>query len=171
MNHKLFYPERPDLHTLKSDWYYKHLKVLEEPSIYQLKSIEERTIIRFTWLRTFDQPISIRLIVNEDESGILYVKMSNGKGGYEPGTIVINERKDLLKQTVASFINTIENMNFWNLPSTTEQHGFDGSQWIFEGLSGGEYHVVERWSPESGAIKNLGLMFLKISGLEDQEIY
>jgi len=49
---KIFFPDRSDMHKSMSDWYCKHLKVLEEPSIYQQKSDKDKNIIRFTWLRT-----------------------------------------------------------------------------------------------------------------------
>jgi hypothetical protein len=29
--------------------------------------------------------------------------------------------------------------------------GLDGAQWIIEGIKGGEYHVIDRWSPEPAA--------------------
>jgi hypothetical protein len=36
----------------------------------------------------------------------------------------------------------------------------DGAQWIIEGARNGTYHIVDRWSPEDGEIRALGLLIL-----------
>jgi hypothetical protein len=36
----------------------------------------------------------------------------------------------------------------------------DGAQWILEGVKNGKYQVTDRWSPEVGPIRNLGIMML-----------
>ena len=41
-----------------------------------------------------------------------------------------------------------------------DRNGVDAAQWIFEGLKGGEYHIVDRWSPENGEVHSLGIMML-----------
>ena len=50
--------------------------------------------------------------------------------------------------------------NFWKLPSIQEDRGVDGAQWIIEGARNGTYHIVDRWSPEDGEIRALGLLML-----------
>ena len=46
-------------------WYSKNLKALREPSIYTQIDDKSKNVFRFTWLRTFDNPISIRLEIQE----------------------------------------------------------------------------------------------------------
>jgi len=121
--------------------------------------------------RTFDNPVAIRLEINDNGSGTLNIKMSNGAGGYESGKIILNEKKKITKERVSAIIKFIEDIHFWNLPSRLETRGFDGSEWIIELLLNGKYHLVNRWTPESGPIRELGLQFIELSGLKVAEIY
>jgi len=55
----------------------------------------------------------------------------------------------------------LRRVDFWSLPShTDEENGADGAEWIIEGVKEGKYHVVRRWSPEKGPIRELGLVFV-----------
>ena len=168
---KIFFADRPDINRFITNRYCKHLKALEEPSVYQQQPIKDKIIIRFTWLRTFDNPICLRLEKNYDGSGTLYVKKSSGAGGYEPGKIITNQKKEIPKLSVSATISSIETMDFWNMPTRMETSGLDGSHWIIEYLSKSRYHLVDRWSPTSGSIRDLGLNLLELSGLEVKEIY
>ena len=42
-------------------WYGSHLTALGEPSLYTQRDDASKRIYRFTWLRTFHRPISVRL--------------------------------------------------------------------------------------------------------------
>ena len=168
---KIFSSERPDMHKFVSDWYCKHLNVLEEPSIYEQKSDKSKQIIRFTWLRTFHNPIALRLEINDKGSGTFFIKKSNDAGGYEPGKIIKNEKKEIGKDTVNAIIKSVEDSNLWGLPSKVEEQGLDGSHWIIELLSNGNYHLIDRWSPKSGPIRKLAISFIELSDLKVKEIY
>ena len=52
--------------------------------------------------------------------------------------------------------------------------GTDGSQWIIEGVKKGQYHVVDRWMPKDGMVRELGLLlaldFAKLN-IPKNEIY
>jgi hypothetical protein len=53
----------------------------------------------------------------------------------------------------------LDKLNFWKMPNpVNDQRGTDGSQWIIEGVKGGLYHVLDRWSPEKGIVRELGLI-------------
>ena len=43
----------------------------------------------------------------------------------------------------------IQNLNFFQLPAEDRVRGFDGDQWIVEGVSQGKYHVAVRWCADS----------------------
>ncbi len=43
-------------------------------------------------------------------------------------------------------------------------YDFDGSQWIIELKKGDQYHVIDRWSPTEGAVYELGMMLVGMSG-------
>jgi len=126
-------------------WYSRQLFALREPVISADKS--ENEIYRFTWLRTFHNPIAIRIEKHGDEY-ILYWKLSNGAGGYDPGELTIDKQKTLDKKTWQEFIERLNQADFWNLSSKEVNFGKDGSEWILEGQTESKYQVVDRWSPE-----------------------
>lgn len=129
-------------------WYSRQLFALREPVIYSDKS--ENEIYRFTWLRTFHNPIAIRIEKHGDEY-ILYWKLSNGAGGYDPGELTIDKQKILDAKTWQEFISMLNQADFWKLVSKEINYGKDGSEWILEGKTENKYQVVDRWSPEKNS--------------------
>lgn len=54
----------------------------------------------------------------------------------------------------------IQDLSFFHLPTDDDKGviGFDGDEWIIEGVSQGKYHVVQRWcaadyNPEKRGLK------------------
>ena len=70
--------------TFMNCWYSEMLQALNEPILLGLDGDAE--IYRFTWLRTFHNPIVIR-IERKGGSIELTAKASNGAGGYKPGKL------------------------------------------------------------------------------------
>src|SRR5688572_21186821 len=75
------------LDTFVNTWYSKMLFALKEPILNNYNGDKE--IYRFTWLRTFHHPVSIRL---EKQNNVvkLFTKVCNGAGGYEPGQLIVD---------------------------------------------------------------------------------
>ena len=124
--------------------YTEFLIALKEDKIDTLKT--EKEIYRFLWLRTFHNPIVIRIEKNEKEFK-LYWKRSNGEGGYEAGKIVENKSIELSKKQWSEFKKFLKNSNFWKNPSIKNDEDIiqvtDGSQWVLEGIKDYEYHISE----------------------------
>ena len=131
--------------TFIVNWYSKQLYAMREPLIFGDRSQGE--IYRFTWLRTFHNPVAIR-IENQGDNYMIYWKLCNGAGGYEPGKLIIDKQKSLDKQTWEKFIDLLHDIKFWNMDTQIKTLGLDGSQWILEGKDLNHYHVVDRWSPD-----------------------
>ena len=74
----------------RSNWYSKHLKALEESSLFQMAKASSAESYRFVWLRTFHYPVIVRVDIKSDGSGELTTKVSSGAGGYAPGKLVEN---------------------------------------------------------------------------------
>lgn len=147
--------------------YSKHLQALEEPIIYDTIS---KCIMRFTWLRTFHHPVVIRVDYSPEKSYVSW-KMSSGRGGYDPGKIIINKSKVLNDIEVKSIINGLDSLDFYSLRTAT--FGFasrDGAHWILEVLKDGNYHVVDR---KGGVIEPFCLKLLNLTSLNIKagEIY
>ena len=155
------------------DWYTEHLKALDEPSLLARKG--NGHAYRFLWLRTFHEPIVIRIMILDDGSGTVEVKVADGKGGYEPGEIIVSEEKTLAPEDVERFLSAVKKAQFWNEPAQEEideqEIRLDGAQWILEGVHQGEYHVVSRWSPDKGPYRKLCLLMIKLGEVEVQAVY
>ncbi len=64
-------------------------------------------------------------------------------------------------------------MRFWQLPTeeTAGVIGMDGARWIVEGVKAGRYHLVDRWSPKDGAVREFGLLLVGLSEIDSEPIY
>lgn len=150
------------------NWYAKHLEALEEPV---LSDSLPAKVFRFTWLRSFHNPVVIGL-ENINDSISLYWKVCDGASGYDLGKIIENKRTPLTIKEWKDFVDSINSIDFWNLPTTKRGTlGTDGAQWILEGKELGKYHVVDRWS--GGTIENVCLKLLELTDLKirQEEIY
>ncbi|MBV9772196.1 MAG: hypothetical protein JOZ32_21670 [Bryobacterales bacterium] len=132
-----------------TDSYVKHLMALKEPSLWGLSRKDATAeVYRFLWLRSFDSPISVRLIVTGD-GGRLILKMTDGMSGFESGHLIRDRESRLSKEATDWFLGEVKQVNFWDVPSRDKsQEGVDGAQWIIEGVKRGRYHIIERYSPD-----------------------
>lgn len=146
--------ERSD--NFKARWYSDQLKALDEPSLLEEAKNPSLESYRFVWLRTFHHPVAVRLDMKADGSGVLTTKIASGAGGYEPGKLTKNTSLSLDRESVERFLGQIKSGGFWDLPSYDTVMGFDGAEWIIEGVKNGTYHVVNRWSPTQGPVYELG---------------
>jgi hypothetical protein len=143
------------------NWYASHLYALEEPV---LSDSLPAKVFRFTWLRSFHNPVVIGL-ENMNDSISLYWKVCDGAGGYGPGKIIENQSIALTIKEWKDFVDGINSIDFWNLPTTKSGIlGTDGAQWILEGKEPGKYHVVDRWS--GGEIEKVCLKLLELTDLK-----
>ena len=61
----------------------------------------------------------------------------------------------------------IKAINFWSLPTEIDYRGFDGAEWILEGATKDDYHVMTRWSPEDDSeCRKCYLYLLSLSGMK-----
>ncbi|MBW8039610.1 MAG: hypothetical protein FVQ85_06380 [Planctomycetes bacterium] len=164
------FSDRKDIHDFTVSRFTKYLKALKEPSIYKQRDISNKKVFRFTWLRTFHEPVSIRLEIKPDGSGIIFAKKIYSGGGFEVGRINKNKKKKIAKEKTDEFLKLIKEKNFWDIPSIKDSMVIDGAQWMIEGLYDQKYHLVDRWSPKTG-VREIGLFLLDLSGLKIREIY
>lgn len=157
----------------------QQLEALNEPPLEQLaKSSPNVRFYRFTWLRTFDNPIVIRVAVDSKDRADVVLKRGSGKSGYGVGKLLSSRRRHLdnRKLLVSAFLTTIEQADLRNLPSRekVDEVQLDGADWTFEVAENNRYHFVWRWSPgHSSKLRELGLMFCKLAGFRPyyDEVY
>jgi hypothetical protein len=122
---------------------------------------------RFVYMRTFHHPIAVRVEVNPDGTGTVFVKETSGQGGYEMGRLIRSKKITVNPEMMNEVLEEIQKSNFWNetleeKPAENEIQ-LDGAEWTFEGAKNGKYHAVSRWSPDcdrARAFKRLGTTFL-----------
>jgi len=155
-----------------TEWYVEHLKALDEPSLYSFSTDENITVYRFLWLRTFHEPIAIRIHLDHNtKTGIVYFKVCD-KDGFNPGKLIIDKSFNLNKKQYKEVDSLFFVRKFWHTRTAEIYNdGRDGARWIIEGVRGNKYHIVDRWTPEYGNTRKIGLYLLKLCGYESQSIY
>lgn len=134
---------------------------------------EDIEIYRFTWLRTFHNPIMIRA-QKVKSNFTLTVKRLSGQGGYEPGQIIMNKTFKIKETEWNEIQSKLKQINFYQLNAENDFRGFDGAEWIFEDATQNNYHFTTRWSPgKTGGYAKCCMYFLKLSRIKitENEIY
>lgn len=132
----------PPLGSFREQWYSKHLEAMNEPAMSDLPG----ETYRFTWLRTFHPPISVRISCHEERC-TLVAKRLNGAGGYEPGEIDYEAERQFDPIAWGRLQALLKVAQFWQPQPPIGRGGMDGAQWIFEGTRDGQYHLWDVWSP------------------------
>jgi hypothetical protein len=159
----------PDRNQSKANWYSRDLRALHEPSLWELSRRDPNAeVYRFLWLRSFHHPIAVRVVVRMNGSGWIHARMTTGKGGNQPGGTSRYSVSWLRKGLTQSFLGAVGSAGFWSLPTLPDADentaGLDGAQWIIEGIRGGQYRIVDRWSPAVGdPVREVGLLALKLA--------
>lgn len=149
----------------RMDWYTKHLRAMNETPLHFPDNMV-RESYRFVWLRSFDHPVAVRIWKSETDQFISVNELS-GAGGYEPGISILKTQRRLSSDEWDSFRRVLEYSCYWDQPTEDpDEAGFDGAQWVLEGVRDGRYHVVDRWTPESGSFREACLYMLKLSRLK-----
>lgn len=158
-------------------WYSEHLAAMGETALAPV-SDQPSEVYRFLWLRTFDQPVAIRL---QTAGGVrtLFVKQLNGAGGYDPGVLVVNRTIEIGAEDWDRFLRLLVEADYWRRPTADRSvDGLDGARWVLEAVKDGRYHIVDRWSPDQASSSRADLRFrdaclflLELSGLENQPSY
>jgi hypothetical protein len=162
-----------DSSDFRARWYAIYLRTMSEPSLYLASHDSAVVVYRFLWLRTFHHPIVVRLSVRSNGSGALTVLQTSGSGGFRTGTVTVNRTVEVSTQQVQGFLQLLQKLDFWSLPTEGGPPGLDGAEWILEGVEHGKYHIVVRWSPEKGDFRKACFRLLSLSGLrvDPKEVY
>jgi hypothetical protein len=166
-----FDPTRSDRDKFVCDWYSKHLRAMQEPSL----SSGQRTadaVYRFLWLRTFDHPIAVRVEITGSVA-VLHAVELDGAGGYDPGKPLRQMDRTLSAAEREKLITGLKKVWYWGTPRYMAVGGLDGAEWILEGAENGQYQIMKEWSPRMGAYHDLCLLFLEFTGfsIPPKEIY
>ena len=154
-----------------------YLLAMDEPSLSNMVAAETE-VYRFLWLRTFHQPIAIR-VQNFGDRLQLWSKQLDGKGGYEPGRLIVSTSRSVTAVEWATLMKHIEQASFWALVRleleradvVLQEVQVDGAFWVLEGVRNRQYHFLDRCSPQTGDFRDCCLYLLELSGLKADPIY
>ena len=92
------------------------LRALKEPTLSEDTSGNAELTYRFTWLRTFDHPVAIRVIVHSNGTGTLTAKVGDGTGGYGPGNLMVDSTREIGVEEVRHLRGLLRTLDFWRMP-------------------------------------------------------
>ena len=148
-------------------WYSEQLAAMGEPSI---SCGEPQDVYRLTWLRTFHHPVAVR-VTAQGEQAILHAIELDGAGGYEPGKVLRRNEKVLSHAEFDELRRAFSEARFGSMPTSEGRLGLDGAEWILEAFDENGYHIVVRWSPDDGPVRDIGNLFLALTGWKFDEMY
>lgn len=164
----------PLLSDLERKWFSTQLAAAQEPSLYATSAqrrVGANTTLRFTWLRSFHPPVVVRIEGLGSATPRLVAKQLSGAGGYAPGGISKHVERPLSHQEQKLIRTALEKANVRSVPPKVCEFGLDGAEWIVEAVDASGYHFVDRWSPQSGEVRDLGMALLTVTGWDFKPIY
>jgi len=117
---------------------------MNEPRLPELVKDVNAEVYRIMILPTWGNPIVVRAQRHGDVYS-LAARRLDGQGGYDPGKLVESRDIELSADDSKTLTVLIQNLDFYRLPTDDDIKGFDGDEWIIEGVSQGKYHIVQRW--------------------------
>ena len=144
-------------------WYETPLTTMQEPVLWEMTENLQAHIYRFLWLPSFHAPFAARLSIEADGTGALNIKRTDSK---------VQAKVYLLTMPqVRQWLERLNQAGYWKLPTQDDTIGLDGARWILEGVRDGKYHVVDRWSPDSGAFREAILLLLGWADVSLNNLY
>jgi len=122
-------------------WYSSDLYQLGEAPLWPPTPNE--ITFRFTHLGAFTGPKAVTLTILPDGSGKVRMAILLGSPEQKSDEQLFTVAKD----QVAEFLKSLNRANFWEMPTESKHRGFDGAEWILEGVQDGKYHIAVRWCP------------------------
>ncbi|HEX8736177.1 MAG TPA: hypothetical protein VF721_12690 [Pyrinomonadaceae bacterium] len=143
----------------RNDWYGEYLRWMGEKSLLDA-SDGGAEIYRFFWLRSFDRPIFMRVERRGNRIKLFTKELS------APQTVSRNYSRNLDRTEWCEFLKLLRQADYWNLPTSQRVDGVDGAQWLLEGVRENRYHLVDRWTPQTGEFREACIYLLRLSGVE-----
>ncbi len=141
--------------TFEEEWYSSHLRLMKEPSLFAEQHTDGKEVYRFTFLPTWGDPRCAVVSREGDRAFIRFARL-DGDGGYDPGKLVEQARRELKSEEIKEFAGLFDALKFSKLTTEDPVIGCDGSEWILECIKDGKYHVVVRWTANAYEPKKRG---------------
>lgn len=159
---------------LEAEWYSGELSAFGEPSLYRRPASAPRSI-RFTWLRSFHDPVVIRVDTAKDGRQVITAKQHPGGVGFgpEPGVRRNREMTRFLSPPEAAALErAVEEAGLFRSPPSGCSCCLDGAQWLVEGDDPEHgYRYRSRQSPKEGLERQIGMHLLGLTGWDVGRVY
>ena len=162
----------------REPWYGAHLATMGEQPLCAERAAAETW--RLTWMPSFHASVVVRIERVEGPDSATYrmvAKTETGAGGYAPGTLARGVARTLAVAEQREFVRRLLAADFWRTPTVPPPDGVigvDGAQWVLEASVDGQYHVVDRWTPQrdgpDARFRDLAEWMLEVSGLAASEV-
>jgi hypothetical protein len=131
-----------------NDEYGRHLEAMGEPSLWRLSHKDKKVeAYRFLRLHPKQHPICVRVEKTGDSVNLRLVVL-DGVWVDSPGLIAVDKSLSLTKSQWDELVRRAEQCGLWALGKddrASVEHT-DNNRVLVEGLKGGHYHAVARWT-------------------------
>ena len=163
---------QPVIDDFEADWYGEALRGFDEPSLYRASLTPEAAArsLRFTWLRSFHDPIVVRIERSADGS----VRLTAGQNarGRREGSLTRRLTRNLTSDEVRELDAVLTRAALPDQPPKLCERGADGARWIIEAVEPSTgYTYVNRWTPRDGPVREVGLHVLGLTGWRIADVY
>jgi hypothetical protein len=159
---------QPILDEFEADWFGGELQELQERPLFPAKS-GSPTTLRFAMFRSFHAAVVVR--VDRLSNGEMELTAKRAIGG---DGCTIDEAPCEIRRTLTSEervrLQAAEKNAFAAAPRDC-RGGLDGSRWLIEKSGDGRYDIAQRFSPDTGRVRTLGLTMLELSGWQFKNLY
>lgn len=166
--------EKNSLDTFTNKWLTLDLINFQEPNLYKSITDKADKTYRFTWLRSFDIPVVIRIDKKQNIFSLTCKALFDNKV-YSPNEFTWNFTKKISMPQWITFEYLLKKMDFQHQPTDLSDNGecMDGAVWVLESKSVNGYHCVYRHCSGKKNFRDACLYLLKLSGLKikKEEIY
>lgn len=135
----------------KASFYTRYLSAMKEPSVKAPLPEGVEWVFRFTYLRSFHDPLAVRIVNNGGKLKVRAIRLKMDRE-YRPGNI-LSDREWILDSPSSQTIHGLLTQNeFWKPLNDTELKyawGLDGSSWIFEIHDKDGYRLFDVWTPDA----------------------
>jgi len=143
--------------AFEAKWYVTNLERMNEGRLPGPAKNGTQEAYRMMILPTWGNTIMVRVEKRQD-GFVLFSKRLSGQAGYDPGKLAETKEVQLSAEDTAKLNELLIEAKFFEMPTEENVRGFDGDETVFEGVSGGKYHVIRRWCATAYDPKKRGLL-------------
>jgi hypothetical protein len=167
-----YFPELDFKHSeFELKWFSFELFKLQEKVLYN--NYLGRDIYRFTWLRSMQSPVVIKVIKYSDSAFIITKELNQDvdlpslpkEKKKKSIHFKVNERRALRNDEFQALTDLVDSVKLLSTPSFRYELGMDGSEWIVEIHTKDGYYYATRWEPKEDAIISFGTFMIDHSDL------